>query len=68
MFIAIEMKEKVIAHALCNRLPNNQRMLDYLVSNTKELEKYRTNVQIRPVILPVMQQQQAKKRLPLPLP
>ena len=37
MFIAIELKEKVIAHLLCVRLPNNNQMLDYLVSNTKEL-------------------------------
>lgn len=45
----------IVAHSLCTRIPNNMKMIDYLVSNTKELEKYRGSVQYKPVLLPVMQ-------------
>ena len=55
MFVAIELGENSIAHLICTRLPNNSRVLDYLVSNTNELEKYRSSVSFRPIILPAMQ-------------
>ena len=55
MFVAIEEGMNIVAHSLCTRIPNNMKMIDYLVSNTKELEKYRGSVQYKPVLLPVMQ-------------
>lgn len=55
MFVAIEEGEKVIAHLICVRLPNNNKMVDYLSHTTKELEKYKCSVNYKVAILPVMQ-------------
>jgi hypothetical protein len=37
-------------------------VLDYLVSNTAELEKYRSSVSFRPILLPAMQPKKAEKK------
>ena len=62
MFICIENREKVVAYSLCNKLPHQNRILDYLVSNTKDLEKYKTNVQIKSIVLPTMQPKKPEKK------
>lgn len=63
MFVAIEEGEKVVAHSICVRLPNSSKMVDYLASTTKDLEKYRASVSFKPVILPVMQPKKAEKKV-----
>jgi len=62
MFVAIELGEKTIAHLICTKLSNNHRVLDYLVSTTPELEKYKSSVSFRPIILPVMQSKKTDKK------
>ena len=37
-------------------------MLDYLISNTKELIKYKSSVQFQPILLPVMQAKKIDKK------
>lgn len=63
MFLAIEEGQKVVAHLLCTRLPNSTKMIDYLVSTTKDLEKYKSSVSYKPVVLPVMQVKKVEKKV-----
>lgn len=62
MFVAIEEGQKVIAHSICTRLPNNTKMIDYLVSTTKDLEKYRSSVSYKTIVLPAMQPKKVEKK------
>jgi hypothetical protein len=62
MFVAIEEGQKIVAHLLCTRLPNSTKMIDYLVSTTKDLEKYKPSVSYKPVVLPVMQAKKVEKK------
>ena len=62
MFVAVELGEKTVAHLICTRLPNNTRVLDYLISTTHELDKYKSSVSFRPIILPIMQSKKVDKK------
>lgn len=63
-FIALEERENVLAHHLLSTYANSnaQKSLDYLISATPELEKYKTSIRFKSIVLPVMQKKVEKKQ------
>lgn len=65
-FIAIEERENIQAHHLLTTYAsaNAVKYIDYLVSNTPDLESYKPSIRYKSIVLPVMQRKVEKKQQP----